>query len=67
MSTCRTVKVKPWGTGQGEFVEINEKDFDPAVHVLVDGTRPPESLSPPEEAPQSVEHAAPTKGRRVRG
>lgn len=29
-----TVKVKPWGKDQGAFVEINEADFDPAVHQL---------------------------------
>lgn len=27
-----TIKVKPWGEGQGDFVIINEADFDPAVH-----------------------------------
>lgn len=27
-----TIKVKPWGADQGEFVLINEADFDPAVH-----------------------------------
>jgi hypothetical protein len=29
-----TIKVKPWGDGQGDFVEINESDFDPKVHNL---------------------------------
>lgn len=29
---CNIVRVKPWGKGQGDFVEINESDFDPAVH-----------------------------------
>jgi hypothetical protein len=28
----KTVKVKPWGEGQGDFVEINEDDFDPKTH-----------------------------------
>jgi hypothetical protein len=27
-----TVKVMPWGKGQGEYVEINAADFDPAKH-----------------------------------
>lgn len=27
-----TIKVKPWGKGQGEFVTINAEDFDPAHH-----------------------------------
>lgn len=31
-----TIKVKPWGKGQGGFVEINEEDFDEKVHKLAD-------------------------------
>ncbi|WKN20816.1 hypothetical protein [Azotobacter vinelandii] len=31
-----TVKVKPWGQDQGEFVLINEDDFDPNVHELLE-------------------------------
>jgi len=31
-----TIKVKPWGKQQGEFVLINESDFDPSVHVKFD-------------------------------
>lgn len=30
--TCATVKVKSWGEGQGDYVEINEGDFDEKVH-----------------------------------
>lgn len=37
MQTCPTIRVKPWGKGQGDFVEINESDFDPKVHVKYDG------------------------------
>lgn len=33
----KTLKVKPWGTDQGDFVVINEDDFDPKVHTLLDG------------------------------
>lgn len=29
-----TIKVKPWGNGQGDHVLINEEDFDPAKHEL---------------------------------
>ena len=29
-----TIKVKPWGEGQGAFVMIEEKDFDPQKHEL---------------------------------
>jgi hypothetical protein len=32
MDRCETMKVKPWGKDQGEFVEINAEDFDPAKH-----------------------------------
>ena len=27
-----TMKVKPWGKGQGDFVIINKCDFDPEKH-----------------------------------
>lgn len=29
---AKTIKVKPWGKDQGEFVEINAEDFDPSFH-----------------------------------
>jgi len=32
-----TIKVKPWGKDQGDFVVINKEDFDPEVHELLDG------------------------------
>ena len=32
-----TIKVKPWGKDQGDFVVINKTDFDPEVHELLDG------------------------------
>lgn len=35
-----TVKVKSWGKGQGEFVEINKSDFDPAKHELFNAPAP---------------------------
>lgn len=28
-----TMKVKPWGKDQGEFVVINAEDFDPKIHT----------------------------------
>lgn len=31
----KTLKVKPWGDGQGDFVVINEADFDPELHELL--------------------------------
>lgn len=36
MDICKTVKVKPWGEGQGDYVEINAADFDPAIHAPFD-------------------------------
>lgn len=32
MDTCETIKVKPWGKGQGDFVEINVEDYDEKQH-----------------------------------
>lgn len=29
------IQVKPWGEGQGEFVEINDFDFNPDFHKLL--------------------------------
>lgn len=29
-----TIKVKPWGDDQGDFVIINKDDFDDAKHKL---------------------------------
>lgn len=29
-----TIKVKPWGADQGDFVLINAEDFDDAKHEL---------------------------------
>lgn len=34
MDICNTVKVKSWGKGQGDFVEINAEDFDEKKHEL---------------------------------
>lgn len=31
-----TIKVKPWGKDQGDFVVINKTDFDPEVHALLE-------------------------------
>jgi len=28
----KTMKVKPWGEGQGDHVLINEDKFDPSIH-----------------------------------
>jgi hypothetical protein len=31
-----TIKVKPWGEGQGDHVVINAEDFDPEVHTALE-------------------------------
>jgi hypothetical protein len=31
-----TIKVKPWGKDQGDYVVINASDFDPEKHELLD-------------------------------
>ncbi len=36
----KTVQVKPWGEGQGDFVLINESDFDENVHELFGSKKP---------------------------
>lgn len=32
----KTMRVMPWSESQGEYVVINESDFDPAVHEKFD-------------------------------
>lgn len=36
----KTIKVKPWADDQGDYVLINEDDFDAAKHELIDGETP---------------------------
>lgn len=36
-----TIKVKPWGEGQGDHVLINEEDFDASLHEMLDGSASP--------------------------
>jgi hypothetical protein len=49
-----TIKVKPWGKGQGEFVLIDEDSFNPEFHTLYgeapEGT--PEGTPKPERKPK---------------
>lgn len=33
MSSCPTVKIMPSDPEQGDYVVINEEDFDPAIHT----------------------------------
>lgn len=56
----KTVRVKPWGKDQGDFVEINADDFDPKVHKLVEppAPEPDESgLADPLDIPSASEEA----------
>lgn len=36
----KTIKVKPWGQGQGDFVIINAEDFDPNFHEKLEEDKP---------------------------
>jgi hypothetical protein len=47
---CEVVRVKSWGKGPEEFVEINATDYDPAKHELYS----PEPLTSPEPAAPKV-------------
>jgi len=47
--TIKTLRVKPWGEGQGEFVEINADDFDPQTHCLCEPVDKYPHLSPKQE------------------
>jgi hypothetical protein len=42
---CETIRVNPWGEDQGDFVEINAEDFDPAIHTKF-GEKPAQPDSP---------------------
>jgi hypothetical protein len=46
----KTVKVKPWDPEQGDHVVINEADFDPKVHELLEPKKP-EKKEPAAAAP----------------
>lgn len=43
------LKCKPWGEGQGEYVLVNEEDFNSDFHKLLDeaddGDKPSKGLS----------------------
>lgn len=43
----KTINVKPWGEDQGDFVVINEEDFDPDKHERYD----PEGAKKADKAP----------------
>lgn len=35
------MRVKPWGQGQGDFVEINVEDFNPDLHTPLEAAEKP--------------------------
>lgn len=37
----KTMRVKPWGVEQGDFVVINEADFNPELHTPLDAANTP--------------------------
>jgi hypothetical protein len=41
-----TVRVMPTHQSQGEWVEINESDFDPTVHTLYEPDAPQQEPEP---------------------
>lgn len=43
------LRVKPWGKDQGEYVRINECDFDPNFHELLDAPKKAESNGNPSD------------------
>jgi hypothetical protein len=53
--TVKTIRVEAWGQKQGEFVEINESDFDPKKHKPYQGKTPngapPPAANPPPPPP----------------
>lgn len=48
---CPIVKVKPWGKGQGDFVEVSLEDFDPAIHKAIGGVPEPVAEAPADPMP----------------
>lgn len=56
------IKVKAWGEGQGDFVVIDEENFDPEFHVLYEAPAPeaPANLSDIEHPEQSAKPDAPS-------
>lgn len=47
-----TIKVKTWGKDQGDFVLINEEDFNPDLHELLDAPAASKSRDRKTEQPK---------------
>jgi hypothetical protein len=60
-----TIKVKPWGEGQGEFVIVNAEDFNPDFHKRYEAEAVKEETV---EAPQIAKpEAVKSRGRPKKG
>lgn len=59
MGNIETIKVKPWGDGQGDFVVINKDDFDPDLHEALDD-KPAEQKPRRQAKPKSADPVPPT-------
>ena len=55
MPQMKTVKVKPWSKDQGDYVLINELDFDPKIHAIY------EEVEQKEPAKRSTRTVKPTE------
>jgi predicted RNA-binding protein Jag len=60
-----TMKVKPWGNGQGDHVVINKADFDPKKHEELKDS----AVKAAEPVPASKEQAkeTPAKAKKAKG
>jgi len=60
---CKTVRVKPWSPDQGDYVVINESDYDPDKHGPLIAPPPPVPVAPmvppPPKAPDPLANLAP--------
>lgn len=64
--TVPTVKVMPWSDDQGEFVVINESDFDAEKHTLFDAPKQEASQTSESDEPADAESASTEPTRRGR-
>lgn len=53
----KLIKVKPWGEGQGDFVHINEEDFNPDFHELLGAEDKPKSAAKVDKAKPEAKSA----------
>lgn len=56
-----TIKVKPWGKDQGDFVVINADDFDPKIHTALAGETAPSKAGAGVPDPRPAKAAKPKK------